>query len=195
MNLPQCLTNAMLKKNIMRTFVAIEVSDQNVLNSISHVQSELSIKAKPVELHNMHFTVQFLGEISEEMTRKISDALNSLEFTPFLISFVGIGVFPKPSFPRVIWIGTNEGVNELEKLAEIIRAKLSQLEFSPDKKFKPHITIFRVKNKIEDVSNKLEKFSAYPFGKQTISEIKLKKSELTPNGPIYTDLLVVKGKK
>ena len=59
MNLPQCLTNAMLKKNIMRTFVAIEVSDQNVLNSISHVQSELSIKAKPVELHNMHFTVQF----------------------------------------------------------------------------------------------------------------------------------------
>ena len=103
--------------------------------------------------------------------------------------------FPKPSFPRVIWIGVDEGINELEKLAEIIRAKLSQLEFSPDKKFKPHITIFRVKTKIEDVSNKLEKFSAYPFGKQTISEIKLKKSELTPNGPIYTDLLVVKGKK
>ena len=184
-----------VKKNIMRTFVAIEVSDQNVLNSISHVQSELSIKAKPVELHNMHFTVQFLGEISEEMTRKISDALNSLEFTPFLISFVGIGVFPKPSFPRVIWIGTNDGVNELEKLAEMIRTKLSQLGFRPDKKFKPHVTIFRVKNKIEGISDKLEKFSSYSFGKQMIYEIKLKKSELTPDGPIYTDLLVVKGKK
>ena len=179
----------------MRTFVAIEVSDQNVLNSIHQVQSELNIKAKPVELHNMHFTVQFLGEVSEEMVGKISDALSSLEFSSFSISFVGIGVFPKPSFPRVIWIGVDEGINKLEKLAEIIRAKLSQLEFSPDKKFKPHITIFRVKNKIEDVSNKLEKFSVYPFGKQTISEIKLKKSELTPNGPIYTDLLVVKGKK
>jgi 2'-5' RNA ligase len=41
----------------------------------------------------------------------------------------------------------------------------------------------------------LEKFSAYSFGKQMISEIKFKKSELAPEGPIYTDLLVVKGKK
>ena len=179
----------------MRTFVAIEVTDQNILNSISQVQSELNIKAKPVELHSMHFTVQFLGEVSEEMVGKVSDALSSLEFSSFSISFVGIGVFPKPSFPRVIWIGVDEGINKLEKLAEIIRAKLSQLGFSPDKKFKPHVTIFRVKNKIEDISDKLEKFSSYSFGKQMIYEIKLKKSELTPDGPIYTDLLVVKGKK
>ena len=180
---------------MMRTFVAIEVNNQNVLNSIYQVQSELNIEAKPVELHNMHFTVQFLGEISEEMVRKISDALNSIEFSPFSISFASVGVFPKPNFPRVIWIGTNDGVNELEKLAEMIRTKLSQLGFRPDKKFKPHVTIFRVKNKIEGISDKLEKFSSYYFGKQTVSEIKLKKSELTPNGPIYTDLLVVEGKK
>ena len=180
---------------MMRAFVAIEVNNQNVLNSIYQVQSELNIEAKPVELHNMHFTVQFLGEISEEMVRKISDALNSIEFSAFSISFASIGVFPKPSFPRVIWIGTNDGINELEKLAEMIRTKLSQLGFRPDKKFKPHVTIFRVKNKIEGISDKLEKFSSYNFGKQTVSEIKLKKSELAPEGPIYTDLLVVEGKK
>jgi len=178
----------------MRTFVAIEVSDKYVLNSIHKIQSELNIKAKPVELHNMHFTVQFLGEVSEEMIGKISDALNSIEFSAFSISFASIGVFPKPNFPRVIWIGTNDGVNELEKLAEMIRSKLSDIGFSPDKKFKPHVTIFRVKNKIEDLPSKLEKFSSCSFGKQLISEIKLKKSELTYQGPIYTDLLVVKGK-
>ena len=178
----------------MRTFVAIEVNNKDVLNSIHKIQTELNIKAKPVELHNMHFTVQFLGEVTEEMVGKISDALNSIEFSAFSISFVSIGVFPKPNFPRVIWIGTNDGADELEKLAEVIRSKLSHLGFSPDKKFKPHVTIFRVKNKIEDISDKLEKFSSYYFGKQTVSEIKLKKSELTPNGPIYTDLLVVKGK-
>jgi len=179
----------------MRTFVAIEVSNKDVLNSIHKIQTELNIKAKPVELNNMHFTVQFLGEVSEEMVRKISGALNSIEFSTFSISFMGVGVFPKPSFPRVIWIGTNDGVNELEKLAEMIRTKLSQLGFRPDKKFKPHVTIFRVKNKIEGISDKLEKFSSYSFGKQMIYEIKLKKSELTPEGPIYTDVLVVKGKK
>ena len=178
----------------MRTFVAIEVSNQDVLNSISQVQAELNIKAKPVEVHNMHFTVQFLGEVSEEMVRKISSELSSLEFTPFSVNFVGVGVFPKPSSPRVIWIGTNEGADELEKLAEMIRVKLSQLGFQPDKKFKPHVTIFRVKKKIEGISNKLQKFSSYSFGSQLIAQIKLKKSTLTPNGPIYTDLLVVSGK-
>jgi len=178
----------------MRTFVAIEVNDQNVLNSIRQVQSELNIKAKPVELHNMHFTVQFLGEVSEEMARKISDALNSIEFSSFSISFASIGVFPKPNSPRVIWIGVTDGINELEKLAEMIRSKLSDIGFSPDKKFKPHVTIFRVKNKIEDLPSKLEKFSSCSFGKQLVSEIKLKKSELSNQGSIYTDLLVVKGK-
>ena len=67
----------------MRTFVAIEVNNNSVLNSIHQIQSELNIKAKPVEPHNMHFTVQFLGEVSEEMIRKISDALNSIEFSKF----------------------------------------------------------------------------------------------------------------
>jgi len=142
----------------------------------------------------MHFTVQFLGEVSEDVVGKISDALNSIEFSSFSISFASIGVFPKPNSPRVIWIGTDDGVNELEKLAEMIRSKMSHLGFSPDKKFKPHVTIFRVKNKIEDLSNKLEKFSSCSFGKQLVSEIKLKKSKLTPNCPVYTDLLVVKGK-
>ena len=178
----------------MRVFVAIEVSNKDVLNSIHKIQAELNIKAKPVELHNMHFTVQFLGEISEEMVRKISDALNSIKFSAFSVSFTSIGVFPNLNSPRVIWIGANDGVNELEKLAEMICLKLSQIGFSPDKKFKAHVTIFRVKNKIEDLSNKLEKFSSCSFGKQLVSEIKLKKSELTYQGPIYTDLLVVKGK-
>ena len=178
----------------MRVFVAIEVSNKDVLNSIHKIQAELNIKAKPVELHNMHFTVQFLGEVSEEMVGKISDALNSIEFSSFSISFASIGVFPKPNSPRVIWIGTDDGVNKLEKLAEMIRSKLSHLGFSPDKKFKPHVTIFRVKNKIEDLPSKLEKFSSCSFGKQLVSEIKVKKSELSNQGSIYTDLLVVKGK-
>ena len=180
----------------MRTFVAIEVTAQNVLDSISHVQSELSIKAKPVELYNMHFTVQFLGEVSQEMIKKISATLSGLEFSPFSISFVGIGVFPKPPrFPRIVWVGTEEGIKDLEKLAEMIRMKLSHLGFSPDKKFKPHVTIFRIKKKIEEITNKLEKFSSHSFGNQVVTEIKFKKSELTPNGPVYSDLLVVKGKK
>ena len=71
----------------MRTFIAIEINDQDVLNSIHKIQDELNIKAKPVELHNMHFTVQFLGEVSEEMIRKISDTLSCIEFSAFSMIF------------------------------------------------------------------------------------------------------------
>ena len=136
-----------------------------------------------------------MGEVSDQNVEKISRELCDLEFAPFSINFSGVGVFPKPNNQRIVWVGTNDGVSELEKLAEMIRSKLSQLGFNPDKKFKPHVTIFRVKNKIEGISSRLEKFSSYYFGKQIVSEIKLKKSELTPNGPVYTDLLVVKGKQ
>ena len=179
----------------MRIFVAIEINDKNVLDSISKIQSELKINAKPVKIQNLHFTVQFLGEVSDQMVEKISRELSDLEFTPFSISFSGVGVFPKPNNPRVVWVGVNEGVSELEELVVNIQKKLLHFGFSPDKKFKAHVTIFRIKNKIGDITNELEKLSSHYFGKQMISEVKLKKSELTPNGPIYTDLLVVKGRK
>ena len=179
----------------MRIFVAIEINDKNVLDSISKIQSELKINAKPVKIQNLHFTVQFLGEVSEQIVGKISRELCDLEFTPFSISLSGVGVFPKSNNPRVVWVGTNDGINELEELVVDIQKKLLCFGFSPDKKFKPHVTIFRIKNKIGDITNELEKFSIHYFGKQMISEVKLKKSELTPNGPIYTDLLVVKGRK
>ena len=100
----------------MRIFVAIEINDKNVLDSISKIQSELKINAKPVKIQNLHFTVQFLGEVSNQMVEKISRELCDLEFTPFSISFSGVGVFPKPNNPRVVWVGTNDGVNELEEL-------------------------------------------------------------------------------
>jgi len=45
----------------MRTFVAVEITDAQVLESIKKLQSEIKISAKPVEIQNMHFTLMFLG--------------------------------------------------------------------------------------------------------------------------------------
>ncbi len=180
----------------MRTFVAIEISNQDVLNSIANIQSELKIKAKPVSIKNIHFTVQFLGEVSEEMAHKIQDELKSIEFESFEVSIRGIGAFPRPSFPRVVWIGTDEnGGKKLCELALEISKKLSNLGFKNDKPFKPHVTIFRVKNKIGNISNELKHYESYTFGIQKVFEIKFKKSVLSSDGPIYSDLQVVKAKQ
>ncbi len=180
----------------MRTFVAIEINSQDVLNSINGVQSRLKINAKPVSIKNIHFTMHFLGEVSDEMSQKIQDELKSIKFKPFEVSIKGIGAFPKPSFPRVIWIGTDEeGGKRMSELASAISKKLSNLGFKNDRSFKPHATIFRVKNKIGNISNELKEYESYTFGIQKIFEIKFKKSVLTSDGPIYSDLQVVKAKQ
>lgn len=174
---------------MMRAFVAVEVNDKKVIDSIAEIQSKLDIKAKAVQPNNLHFTLQFLGEISEDMAEKIKVALRTIDFSEFSVDFRGIGAFPKMKFPRVIWIGTDtDGGNALIELAKKVHVVLEPLGFVLDKPFKSHITIFRIKNKVGDISKELEKFSSYQFGSQRISSIKLKKSVLTPQGPIYSDL-------
>ncbi len=73
-------------------------------------------------------------------------------------------------------------------LAQKIENLLKPLGFFSDKPFKPHITVFRIKKKVGDITKELENGKTMDFGIQKITSIKLKKSELTPNGPIYSDL-------
>lgn len=180
----------------MRTFVAIEISDNHVIESIKKFQSEININAKPVEPKNFHFTLQFLGEISEDVSQKISNALHTIEFSSFNVNLKGIGAFPKAKFPRVVWIGTDDGGGSLLiQLAKKVEKVLEPLGFFSDKPFKPHLTVFRIKKKIEDITEELEKQKTLDFGVQKVTEIKFKKSELTPNGPIYSDLEEIKALK
>ena len=177
---------------MMRTFVAVEIRNDEVLNSISKLQSDFNIKATAVSKQNMHFTLLFLGEISEETAENVKKALSSVTFKPIEVSFTHLGAFPNPNFPRVIWVGTDEdSAKQLIELAHQVEEKLAPLGFKSDKPFKPHLTIFRVKNKIDDISKKIERFKETNLGKDVISELKFKQSILTPNGPIYSDLKVV----
>jgi 2'-5' RNA ligase len=179
----------------MRAFVAVEIQNNEVLDHIAKLQSDLKIKARPVSKENMHFTLLFLGEIADEIAPKIMDTLKSITFSPIQIIFSGIGAFPNPRFPRVIWIGVDEtAAQNLVKLAKQVEEKLAPLGFKSDKPFKPHLTIFRIKNNIGDISKELDKLKTIQLGHDTITELKFKKSILTPSGPIYTDLQVVKAR-
>jgi len=173
----------------MRTFVAIEISNDNIINSIKKFQTEININAKPVEPKNFHFTLQFLGEISEEISQKIIQALHKIEFSSFNVNLKGVGAFPKSKYPRVIWVGTDDdGGNMLIQLSKKVEKVLEPLGFFSDKSFKPHITIFRIKKKIGDITKELDSHKMIDFGMQEVTNIKLKKSELSSGGPIYSDL-------
>ena len=180
----------------MRIFVAIEITERKVINSITRCQDEINIDGKSIESNNFHFTLQFLGEVSDEDTDEIIRVLDKIKFSSFDVYLKGIGTFPKNGFPRIIWIGTDEnGGNMLIQLSEKVKKALEPLGFFSDKPFKPHITIFRIKKKIEGISNNLKIQKYTDFGMQKIFSIKLKRSELTSNGPIYSDLAEIKAQK
>ena len=179
----------------MRTFVAVEIHDENVLGKIAKTQSEFKIKATPVNKQNMHFTLLFLGEISEEAVENVKTEISKISFQPIEVKFTHMGAFPNPRSPRVVWIGVDdEAAKKLVELAGQLEKKLEPLGFRSDKPFRPHLTIFRIKNKADDISQTLEKFKTVDLGKEVIAELKLKQSILTPNGPIYSDLQVVLAK-
>ena len=180
----------------MRVFVAIEISNKRVIDSIKKFQDKININAKAIESKNFHFTLQFLGEVSKQIVQKIIQAIQTIEFSSFNISLKGIGVFPKLKEPRIIWIGTDEnGGNLLIQLSKKVEKVLEPLGFRSDKPFKPHITVFRIKKKIGNISGELENKKMLNFGIQNISNIKLKKSELTSSGPIYSDLMEISATK
>ena len=182
----------MLKNFVMRTFVAAEIRSDSTLNAIARLQLDLKINARPVTKENMHFTLLFLGEISDDMAQKVMGSLSSVLFNPIKVTLADVGAFPNPKFPRVVWIGVDkDAAKGLVDLAKQVEEKLTPLGFRSDKPFKPHLTIFRIKNRI-DISHELDRYKGVEIGQETISELKFKKSILTPNGSVYSDLQVVK---
>ena len=175
----------------MRTFVAVEIHDEKVLDIIAKTQSDFKIKATPVNKQNMHFTLLFLGEISEDAVENVKKEISKITFQPIEVKFTHVGTFPNPRSPRVVWIGVDdEAAKKLVELALQVEKKLEPLGFRSDKPFRPHLTIFRIKNKM-DLSQIIDKFKNVDFGKDMITELKFKQSVLTPSGPIYSDLQVV----
>tara|TARA_B100001971_G_C18175227_1_gene529530 strand:+ start:209 stop:760 length:552 start_codon:yes stop_codon:yes gene_type:complete len=177
----------------MRAFIAVDLVDEAIKQSILRLQKTLSqfgADLKSVEPQNLHFTIHFLGEISEQEVNKISILLNDLDVSSFRISFKGLGYFPNPKRISVIWVGVNDGRKEFVELAKQIEKKLEQLNYSSNRKFTPHLTICRVKtgrNK-DQLIGAVEEFSDVDLGINTVSSVKLKKSLLTPEGPIYSDV-------
>ena len=176
----------------MRVFIAIEISNKKILEKIQTFQKNIKINAKPTRVDQIHFTLQFLGEIDDAKCQQVKDVLREISFSKFEVSLKNVRGFPNLRNPRVIWVGTEkDGAKKLTNLANEIGMELATLGFEKDKKFKPHLTVFRIKKKIENVSSIMRDFEAIEFGTETISKIKLKKSVLSPKGPEYSDLLEV----
>ncbi|WP_371804158.1 RNA 2',3'-cyclic phosphodiesterase [Candidatus Lokiarchaeum ossiferum] len=197
----------------IRAFFAIEIENQDTLEKIGKFQQELQKSIGPLKLVKpelMHITLRFLGNISEQNAQNLLEFLqkeiNSVFFPQgkvYSSSFKGVGDFGK----RVFFVKIQEQHDFLQKLNSLIEAKLT--EFSgikaESKPFTPHLTIARAKRSRHSArSNQIihanavhpgqlpyselkKNYANYSFGLWTITKVVLKKSVLTPQGPIYSN--------
>jgi 2'-5' RNA ligase len=178
----------------IRSFLAFDIENDTVLNRLSAAQKRLVQKGadlKLIEPQNIHITVRFLGNITPTTAEKIFEEMKKTQFTPFNVQIKGLGVFPNPNYPRIVWAGITTGADQLKTVFGQLEPRLQGLGFTPDAKgFSPHLTIARVRsgrNK-QQLAEFITENADYEFGAVNAKCLRLKKSDLTPRGPVYSTL-------
>ncbi|NYZ78676.1 RNA 2',3'-cyclic phosphodiesterase [Candidatus Micrarchaeota archaeon] len=171
----------------MRTFIAIETSEE-LREKMAELQKQLAIEGvKPVEKENLHLTLHFLGEIDEVMKDKVIKGMDKLNCKKFEMSCEVVGAFPSKNYIRVIWVGAE--APELKQIYDQLGTEFARLGFKQEQ-FSPHITLARVKflKDKEKLTEFLEENEQVELGDCKVDGVFLKKSTLTPKGPIYENV-------
>jgi 2'-5' RNA ligase len=178
----------------LRCFIAIEIPSEvkKEIAEVADILKKYDADIKWVAVENLHVTLKFLGSTPEKSLPEIRESLLKAVslFRPFYIKINGTGVFPNRKFPRVIWVGVENG-ETLPKLASDIDTSVSLLGYKKEEReFKPHLTLGRVRSRKGTVSvvNELDNFGDKEFGYFIVDRIRLMRSELKPKGPEYSCL-------
>jgi len=182
------------RETSLRAFVAIEIPSAEVLDLLVAFQKDLDAARadlKLVERENLHFTVRFLGEVTQAEAAEVDRRLRGLSLPAADVEVRGVGAFPSQSRPRVVWVGVARGdAPKLAALAEPVIGSLADVGERDDRPFQPHLTVARVRSgeNRQALDSVLTKWADKPFGRANLRELKLKSSVLTPKGPIYSDV-------
>jgi 2'-5' RNA ligase len=179
----------------IRSFIAIEVP-QPLKARMEEIQRELrrtDADVKWVRPEAVHLTLKFLGSIRQEDVERISLALAPVIAggDPFEVRVQGMGCFPNPRNPRVVWLGVDRGKESLASLQQAVEKKMSELSFPAEgRPFSPHLTLGRVRSPRgkAGLSQAIEKDKGVEIGIFQAREVILFQSELRPSGAVYTKL-------
>jgi len=148
-----------------------------------------------VPARNVHLTLKFLGDISPSSVDLIQQMLlaEASQFPAFEMQVEGLGCYPNPRRARVLWVGL-KAPPELASLQRAVEAAAARLGYeSEERGFSPHLTIGRVRQNasaadLQKVRGALEATQVPALGTVRVDAIHLFKSELHPQGSIYTRL-------
>lgn len=175
----------------MRLFVSADI--EGLTDEITETQQLLSDAAgiRLTDPEQTHVTLKFLGDTDEdrlpELSTELERAIDASGVDPFEVEYGGLGVFPHLDYISVVWIGVRQGGDRMTRLHEAIEERTTAMGFDPEEHdFTPHATIARMdhaggKEQVQDVVENRDP----DIGSMTVTEIRLKESTLTPDGPEY----------
>lgn len=148
-----------------------------------------------VPAHNVHLTLKFLGDVSPSSLELIKQMMvaEASQFSVFEVQVEGLGCYPSARRPRVLWVGL-QAPAELGSLQRAIEAASARLGYEPEERgFSPHLTIGRVRQNasssdLHKIRLSLEDTRIGLLGSARVDAVHLFKSELRPEGSIYTRL-------
>ncbi|MBN1195081.1 MAG: RNA 2',3'-cyclic phosphodiesterase [Methanomicrobiaceae archaeon] len=177
---------------MVRAFIAIDMPGE-IRTRIAKAQAVLAksdAKLTPVNPSITHITLKFLGEVDARTLESVEVALGTLSFHPFDMTISGVSG-NSVSRPRVIW-ATAQDDGMCSKLARRIEEILAPIGIQRERRqFTPHITIARVRRFDTSLSGRIDELASTSFGNLSVSAVRLKKSTLTPSGPVYETLMEV----
>jgi 2'-5' RNA ligase len=180
-------------KKTFRTFVAVETSGPIRARAGELIAALMGTRAdvKWVELHNLHLTLKFLGEVHEREIAQVCQAVarGAAEVEPFELEVRGAGAFPTAARPRTIWLGAGAGAEPMVVLHDHVEAALAELGYREEhRRFQTHLTIGRVRGSgpgIAELGQLLVEQADFVVGRMAVKKVTVFCSTLTSTGPIY----------
>ena len=181
----------------IRTFICFEIPDsiKSRINKLQETLRKIDAQVSWSKPSNIHLTVKFLGNVESSRIERVSKALerSASGISPFEIEIGGVGCFPSPRSPRVLWVGVSTIPDQLRQLHANIDEQLEREGFEREtRKFSPHLTLGRIRapHNSAKVAEALitTGFAAEAF---IANDLILMRSDLKPAGSIYTPQTVI----
>lgn len=175
-----------------RLFTAIDIGARQPLVELCQRLDDTGSAIKLVAPENIHVTLKFLGDTDEAKIPVIEDAMRTAaeEAEPYRATMRGVGVFPHLDYIKVIWVGVDDE-GQTKRIAETLDRELAEQGFKKEThEFTPHATVARMKGGRgkDAICSLVETHDDTVFCDFEVDAIQLKKSELRPEGPVYTTL-------
>ena len=133
---------------MLRLFVGIEFPPELKLR-LSLLETALP-GARWIDPGNLHLTLRFIGEITEDVAADVDEALAQLKARRFTLQLAGTGVFGG-NRPHILWVGV-ERDPDLILLHDRIELALIRIGLAPEpRRFAPHVTMARLRDPVLDM--------------------------------------------